>query len=128
MLDFGVTFLPDPPVQTFVDRGVRGEDLGFRSAGTYDSHILWQEGYIFLTLAAAATSRIKLGHCVTNPGIREPTVTASGYATLQEVSGGRMAMGIGRGDSSRRVVGLDPVPVGQFEAALEMIKNLMNGR
>ena len=85
-------------------------------------------GYILLTLAAAATSTIKLGHCVTNPGIREPTVTASAYATMHDVSGGRMAMGIGRGDSSRRVVGLDPVPVREFEAALEMIKDLMNGR
>ena len=128
MLDFGVTFLPDPPAQLFVDRIVRAEQLGFHYGWTYDSHILWQDGYIMLTLAAAATSTIKLGHCVTNPGIREPTVTASAYATLHDVSGGRMAMGIGRGDSSRRVVGLDPVPVRQFEAALEMIKNLMNGR
>jgi probable F420-dependent oxidoreductase len=128
MLDFGVTFLPDPPAHTFVDRVVRAEELGFRYAWTYDSHILWQEGYVFLSLAAAATSKIKLGHCVTNPGIREPTVTASAYATLQDVSGGRMVMGIGRGDSSRRVVGLQPVPVKQFETALEMIKDLMNGR
>ena len=128
MLDFGVTFLPDPPARMFVERIVRAEQLGFRYGWTYDSHILWQDGYILLTLAAAATSTIKLGHCVTNPGIREPTVTASAYATLHDVSGGRMAMGIGRGDSSRRVVGLDPVPVRQFEAALEMIKNLMNGR
>jgi probable F420-dependent oxidoreductase len=128
MLDFGVTFLPDPPSQTFVDRIVRAEQLGFRYGWTYDSHILWEEGYVFLTLAAAATSKIKLGHCVTNPGIREPTVTASAYATLQGVSGGRMVMGIGRGDSSRRVVGLEPVPVRQFEQALEMIKELMNGR
>jgi probable F420-dependent oxidoreductase len=128
MLDFGVTFLPDPPAQQFVDRIVRAEQLGFRYGWTYDSHILWQDGYILLTLAAAATSSIKLGHCVTNPGIREPTVTASAYATLHDVSGGRMVMGIGRGDSSRRVVGLDPVPVREFEAALEMIKDLMNGR
>ncbi len=128
MLDFGVTFLPDPPARTFVDRIARAEQLGFRYGWTYDSHILWQEGYVFLTLAAAATSTIKLGHCVTNPGIREPTVTASAYATLQEISGGRMVMGIGRGDSSRRVVGLEPVPVKQFEQSLEMIKDLMNGR
>jgi probable F420-dependent oxidoreductase len=128
MLDFGVTFLPDPPAQAFVDRIVRAEELGFRYGWTYDSHILWQEGYILLTLAAAATSTIKLGHCVTNPGIREPTVTASASATLQDISGGRMVMGIGRGDSSRRMVCLDPVPVGEFEAAADMIKDLMNGR
>jgi probable F420-dependent oxidoreductase len=128
MLDFGATFLPDPPAQAFVDRVVRAEQLGFSHAWTYDSHILWQEGYVFLTLAAAATSRIILGHCVTNPGIREPTVTASAYATLQDVTGGRMALAIGRGDSSRRVTGLDPVPVARFEEAAGMIKDLMNGR
>ena len=128
MLDFGVTFLPDPPAQLFVDRVVRAEQLGFRYGWTYDSHILWQDGYVLLTLAAAATSTIKLGHCVTNPGIREPTVTASAYATLHDISGGRMVMGIGRGDSSRRVVGLEPVPVAEFEASLAMIKDLMNGR
>lgn len=128
MLDFGVTLLPDPPPQLFVDRIVRAEQLGFRYGWTYDSHILWEEGYVFLTLAAAATSTIKLGHCVTNPGIREPTVTASAYATLQSVSDGRMVMGMGRGDSSRRVVGLKPVPMARFETASEMIKHLMNGR
>jgi len=128
MLDFGATFLPDPPSQRFVELVVRAEELGFTHAWTYDSHILWEEGYVFLTLAAAATSRIQLGHCVTNPGIREPTVTASGYATLQGVSAGRMVLGIGRGDSSRRVVGLDPVPMARFEQSLEMIKDLMNGR
>ena len=99
MLDFGATFLPDPPSQRFVELVVRAEELGFTHAWTYDSHILWEEGYIYLTLAVSATSRIHLGHCVTNPGIREPTVTASAYATLQQLSEGRMALGIGRGDS-----------------------------
>src|SRR5947209_12556997 len=107
---------------------VKAEEAGFRYGWTYDSHILWQESYPLLALAAQATATIKLGHCVTNPGIREPTVTASSYATLHDISDGRMVMGIGRGDSSRRVVGLDPVPVAKFEAALEMIKDLMNGR
>src|SRR6266480_2131136 len=50
------------------------------------------------------------------------------YATMQDISNGRMVMGIGRGDSSRRVVGLKPVKVAEFEARLRMIKDLMNGR
>jgi probable F420-dependent oxidoreductase len=127
-VEFGVTILPDPPCRRFVELVQIAEQAGFTHAWTYDSHILWQEGYAFLTVAATETSAIKLGHCVTNPGIREPTVTASAYATLQDISGGRMALGIGRGDSSRRVVGLGPVPVAQFERSLEMIKELMNGR
>ncbi len=70
-----------------------------------------------LTLAAMNTERLKLGLNVTNPGTREPTVTASAFATLQDVSNGRMIMGIGRGDSARRTIGLQPVKVAEFETA-----------
>jgi probable F420-dependent oxidoreductase len=128
MLTFGVTVLPDPPYQRLLDLMQMAEEYGFDNGWTYDSHILWHESYPLLTLAADRTSRLKLGHCVTNPGIREPTITASYYATLHEISNGRAAMGIGRGDSSRRVVGLQPVKVAEFERALMMIKGLMNGR
>ena len=128
MLSFGVTVLPDPPATRLVELMQLAEQQGFEYGWTYDSHILWQDSYPLLTLAAVNTSRLKLGHCVTNPGIREPTVTASAYATLHDISGGRMVMGIGRGDSSRRVVGLQPVKVAEFERACRMIKDLMNGR
>jgi probable F420-dependent oxidoreductase len=128
MLSFGVTVLPDPPYTRLVELLQNAEEHGFEYGWTYDSHILWQESYATLAIAATQTQRIKLGHCVTNPGIRDPTITASWYATMQDVSNGRMVMGIGRGDSSRRVVGLKPVKVAEFEARLRMIKDLMNGR
>src|SRR3954453_5062028 len=104
------------------------EGQGFEYAWTYDSHILWQDSYATLPLVASKTEKIKLGHFVTNPGIRDPTVVASWYATAHDISNGRMAMGIGRGDSSRRVVGLKPVRVAEFERRCQMIKDLMNGR
>jgi probable F420-dependent oxidoreductase len=128
MLTFGVTVLPDPPYQRFLELIQLAEEHGFEYGWTYDSHILWQESYATLALAADRTERIKLGHFVTNPGIRDPTVTASWYATMQDISNGRMVMGIGRGDSSRRVVGLKPVKVAEFERRCAMIKDLMNGR
>jgi probable F420-dependent oxidoreductase len=128
MLSFGVTVLPDPPYRRFLELIKLAEQHGFEYGWTYDSHILWHDSYPLLTMAAVETSTMKLGHCVTNPGIREPTVTASAYATLQDISNGRMVMGIGRGDSSRRVVGLQPVKVAEFERACRMIKDLMNGR
>ena len=128
MLTFGVTVMPDPPHARLLELLRRAEEHGFEYGWTYDSHILWQESFALLPLAAAQTQRLKLGHCVTNPGIREPTITASWYATMQDVSNGRMVMGIGRGDSSRRVVGLKPVKVAEFERRLRMIKGLMNGR
>jgi probable F420-dependent oxidoreductase len=127
-LDFGVTVLPDPPYRRFVDLLVLAESHGFGYGWTYDSPVLWQESFPILTLAAEATTTMKLGHCVTNPGTREPTVLASGYATLHDISDGRMVMGIGRGDSARRVIGQQPVKVAEFERSLAMIREFMNGR
>jgi probable F420-dependent oxidoreductase len=128
MLTFGVTVLPDPPFSRFLELVQLSEKQGFEYAWTYDSHILWQESYATLPIVADHTERIKLGHFVTNPGIRDATITASWYATMQDLSNGRMVMGIGRGDSSRRVVGLKPVKVADFEARCAMLKDLMNGR
>jgi probable F420-dependent oxidoreductase len=126
-MSFGVTVLPDPPPQRFVELLRHAEELGFDYGWTYDSHVLWQESFPTLALAAAATERIRLGHMVTNPGTREPTVVASAYATLHDISDGRMVMGIGRGDSARRYIGQKPVRVARFEATLRMIKPFMNG-
>ncbi len=128
MLSFGVTVLPDPPYTRFLELIQLAEEHGFEYGWTYDSHILWQESTPLLALAAERTSRMKLGHFVTNPGTRDPTVLASMYATLHVTSGGRMVMGIGRGDSARRVIGLQPVKVAEFERRCRMIKDLMNGR
>ncbi len=128
MLSFGVTVLPDPPYQRLVELMQLAEANGFEYGWTYDSHILWQEPYPLLTLCALSTSKLKLGLNVTNPGTREPTVTASAFATLQDISNGRMVMGIGRGDSARRVIGQQPVKVAEFERSVAMIKDLMNGR
>jgi probable F420-dependent oxidoreductase len=127
-LSFGVTVLPDPPYTRLVELFALAESNGFEYGWTYDSHVLWQESFPLLTLAVEATNTMKFGHCVTNPGTREPTVLASGYATLHDISDGRMVMGIGRGDSARRFIGQKPVLVAEFERRLAMIKEFMNGR
>ena len=86
MLTFGVTVLPDPPYTRLLELMELAEEHGFDNGWTYDSHILWHESYPLLALAADRTSKLMLGHCVTNPGIRDPTITASYYATLHEIS------------------------------------------
>jgi probable F420-dependent oxidoreductase len=128
MLSFGVTVLPDPPYQRLIELTKLAEAQGFEYGWTYDSHVLWQESMPVMALLADQTTKIKLGHMVTNPATRDPTVLASAYATLQDISNGRMIMGIGRGDSAVRYVGRQPMKVKDFEEALRMIKPFMNGK
>ena len=119
---------PTRPFGRFLELLQLAEQNGFEYGWTYDSHVLWQESIPLLALAADRTSTMKLGHFVTNPGTREPTVLASAYATLHDISGGRMVMGIGRGDSARRFIGQQPVKMAEFEEACRMIRDFMNGR
>jgi probable F420-dependent oxidoreductase len=126
-MDFGVTVLPDPPFSRWLELIELAERHGFGYAWTYDSHVLWQESVPMLAVAARETSTIKLGHFVTNPATRDPTVLASAYATLHDLSDGRMAMGIGRGDSAVRYVGRKPMKVADFEQACAMVRGFMNG-
>src|SRR5436190_262653 len=126
-MEFGVTVLPDPPFSRWLELIQLAERHGVGYAWTYDSHVLWQESVPMLAVAARETSTIKLGHFVTNPATRDPTVLASAYATLQDLSDGRMAMGIGRGDSAVRYIGRQPMKVAEFERACAMVRELMNG-
>src|SRR5215470_14121698 len=128
MLSFGVTFMTDPPASETVARTVLAEQNGFSYAWMWDSHVLWQDVYPIFALMAAGTERIHLGTCVTNPITRDPTVTASAMATLNEISRGRMEMGIGRGDSAQRVLGRGPVTVAHLEQACRVIRDLAEGR
>src|SRR3954464_1562472 len=127
-MDFGVTLQTNPPASRVVELTKRAEDLGFSHAWTFDSHILWQEPYVIYSQMLAATDRIMVGPFVTNPATRDPTVTASLFATLNDMYGNRTVCGIGRGDSSRRVLGKPPTTLAETEAAMHVIKELAEGR
>ncbi len=65
---------------------------------------------------------------VTNPGTRDWSVTASLFATLNDMFGNRTVCGIGRGDSARRVIGQRPVTLATMAEAMRVIKGLAEGR
>jgi probable F420-dependent oxidoreductase len=65
---------------------------------------------------------------VTNPASRDWTVTASLFATLNDMFGNRTVCGIGRGDSALRVIGRSPTSMGTFAEAITAIKGLAEGR
>ncbi|HUG95708.1 MAG TPA: TIGR03842 family LLM class F420-dependent oxidoreductase [Pleomorphomonadaceae bacterium] len=127
-MDFGFTLkLEHDPART-LDLTRRAEANGFTHGWVFDSHVLWRDPYPLLTLMVGATERMRLGTCVTNPGTREPSVTASALAALNEISGGRMNLGIGRGDSARRVLGKPPTTMKTLEEAITVIRDLVEGR
>ncbi|HEX8026466.1 MAG TPA: TIGR03842 family LLM class F420-dependent oxidoreductase, partial [Candidatus Limnocylindrales bacterium] len=126
-MQFGFTLKPEHSIAATIELTQAGEAAGFDQAWLFDSHVLWREPYPLLTLMAEHTSRLRLGTCVTNPGTREPSVTASILATLDELSGGRMDLGIGRGDSARRVLGKQPISMTDTEEAIRVIRALVAG-
>ena len=127
-MQFGITFKPDMTVERIVALTRQAEAAGFQYGWVFDSHILWLEPYPLLTLMATNTKNMRLGTCVTNPATRDITVTSSLFATLDLISGGRMQLGIGRGDSSRRVLGKKPVGAGDLERAVKTFRDLTAGR
>jgi len=127
-MQFGFTLKPGHSIERTIALTKQAEAAGFDYAWLFDSHVLWRDPYPLLTLMAQATTRLRLGTCVTNPATREPSVTASLLATLNELSGGRMDLGIGRGDSARRVLGKPPTSMKDLEEAVHVIRALVEGR
>ena len=127
-MEFGITLKPDMSPNRAVALASQAEAAGFTYGWLFDSHVLWLEPYPLLTMMALNTKNMRLGTCVTNPATRDPSVTASVLATLNLVSGGRMDLGIGRGDSARRVLGKKPTTLAGLEQAVRMIKDLAEGR
>jgi probable F420-dependent oxidoreductase len=127
-MQFGFTLKPENTIERTLALTRQAEEAGFEAGWLFDSHVLWRDPYPLLTLIAEATSTLRLGTCVTNPATREPSVTASTLAVLNELSGGRMDLGIGRGDSARRVLGKPPTSMKDLEQAVHVIRALAEGR
>jgi probable F420-dependent oxidoreductase len=126
-LEFGFSVGFDPPWQRQVEKAKLAEANGFTYGWVWDTHILMQECYPLLTLMAEHTRALKLGTCVTHVGPRDPGVTASVFSTLQNISGGRMICGIGRGDSAVRIRKARPARLADLESAVEIIGGLSTG-
>src|SRR5580698_7765546 len=127
-MHFGITLKPDISIDRIVGLTRQAENSGFEYAWIFDSHVLWMEPYPLMTLMATNTKKMRIGTCVTNPATRDLTVTASLFATLNLISGGRMELGIGRGDSSRRVMGKKPVSWSQLETAIQEFRDLTSAK
>ena len=127
-MDFGLVLQTDPPAAVVIDRMAAAERMGFSYGWTFDSHVLWQEPFVIYSQILAATTSLTVGPMVTNPATRDWSVTASLFATLNDMFGNRTVCGIGRGDSARRVIGQPPATLATLSTAMQVIRDLAEGR
>ena len=127
-MDFGVVLQTNPPASRVVELARRAETYGFSHVWTFDWHILWEEPYPIYSAILAATRKVLVGTMVTNPTTRDWTVTASVFATLNEIYGNRTVCGIGRGDSAVRVTNGAPATIKELRESIHFIRELANGR
>jgi probable F420-dependent oxidoreductase len=126
-MDFGLVLQTDPPASQVVSLMRRAERNGFTHGWTFDSAVLWQEPFVIYSQVLANTEKLKVGTMVTNPGTRTWEVTASSFATLNDMFGNRTVCGIGRGDSAMRVAGRKPNTLARISAAMKVIRALGRG-
>jgi probable F420-dependent oxidoreductase len=127
-MDIGVVLQTDPPAGRVIEVARRADSSGFSHVWTFDSHVLWEEPFVIFSQILARTSRVTVGPMVTNPLSREPSLTASLFATLNEMFGNRTVCGIGRGDSVMRVLGRPPATLARLSRAMRVIRELAEGR
>jgi probable F420-dependent oxidoreductase len=127
-VDFGVVLQTNPPAWRVVDLARQAENLGFSHVWTFDSHLLWEEPFVVYSQILSTTHRVVVGPMVTNPATRDWTVTASLFATLNEMFGNRTICGIGRGDSAVRVTNGRPTTLATLRDAIGVIRGLANGQ
>lgn len=127
-MDFGLVLQTDPPASAVVSLMKRAERNGFRYGWTFDSAVLWQEPFVIYSQILANTQKLHVGPMVTNPGTRTWEVTASTFATLNDMYGNRTVCGIGRGDSAMRVAGRAPNTLARLGEAMDVIRDLAEGR
>jgi probable F420-dependent oxidoreductase len=127
-MEIGVVLQTTPPSARVVDLAKKAESYGFTYVWTFDSHILWQEPFPIFAQILAETRNVIVGPMVTNPATRDWTVTASLFATLNEMYGNRTVIGIGRGVSAVRVNKRKPKTIATLRESIHVIRELANGR
>ncbi|WP_317158169.1 LLM class flavin-dependent oxidoreductase [[Mycobacterium] appelbergii] len=127
MLSKGVGLFPTEPVGAMREYVQLSESLGYDNVWFGDSQNIWRESSTVMGAAAVGTERIVFGTGVTNSVTRHPSLLASTWATLSEFTGGRVALGIGTGDSSLRTMGLKPLKLAELEASIRDLRELFKG-
>lgn len=103
------------------------EELGYDRAWVGDSQMIWSDCYATMALAAHHTKRIQIGTGVSITGTRIAPVTAHSIASINAIAPGRTFLGLGTGHTAMRVMGQDPMRIGEFREYLRVVRALLDG-
>lgn len=126
-MEFGITFKGFVSPNRARNLVIQAEEAGFDYCWFYDSHILWRESFVAMAMCMEHTKTMRFGPCVTNPNIRDWSLASSLYASLALQSEGRFDVGLGRGDSSMRVMGKKPAPLARVAEFTNKVKAMVRG-
>lgn len=124
-LDFGLGLRARHP-SMLTEHSRQAEDAGFSHIWLYDSPRC-AEPCVSLPYCSMATSRAVVGMAVTNTQTRDPTVVANSFATLAILTGGRVKLGLGLGDSAVKFLGRKPLRFDAFRESVEVVQGLLRG-
>jgi alkanesulfonate monooxygenase SsuD/methylene tetrahydromethanopterin reductase-like flavin-dependent oxidoreductase (luciferase family) len=103
------------------------EDLGYDAAWVPDTQMMWSDCYATMALAAANTSKIRIGTGVAVPGCRIAPTTAASIASINVLAPGRTFLGVGTGHTAMRVMGQNPMPIKAFREYLRVVRAMLDG-
>ena len=124
-MEFWTWTVAEPTGMTVLARRIEAQ--GWDGIGVGDSQSLTGDPYVCLALAATVSDTLGLATSVTNPVTRHAAVTATSAFAIQRLSGGRMVLGIGRGDSALAHLGHGPARLDWFETHLEQLQAYLAG-
>lgn len=125
-VEFGTAIIPWPNSAASAAR--TAEDSGYDVVLFADSQNLAGEPFTQLALAAKSTARVKLGTGVTNPVTRHAAVMAASILSIHAESGGRAILGLARGDSAARQIGLRPASLDLYRAYAQQLQGYLSGK
>ncbi|MDP7342509.1 MAG: TIGR03842 family LLM class F420-dependent oxidoreductase [Alphaproteobacteria bacterium] len=126
-MEFGIAFKGDLDHKRMLAISRQVEAGGFDYIWFFDSHIIWSDAYTQIAASMQHTDHVRYGPLVTNPRVRDWSVAASIFATLNRMSGGRMEMAVGRGDSSMRVMGKKPATLARLVDFVNAMRTMTRG-
>lgn len=127
MMEIGLLVLGEHPPNDLIALAQLAESVGYH-VFWYADEKFYRDLYVGLTIVTMSTQRIRIGSCVTDPYTRHPALTAAAIAALDELSEGRIILGIGAGGTGFPEMGMQRArPAVALREAIEIIRRLWHG-